>query len=93
MYEGNHMIAMVYARKVSLLQDIRLEYGFRQYLKSYCRECIRDVDIPFTLWIDYKEYTFCTKRCALRFKKRRTPPVLRRKPDMDDLYRLYEVKE
>lgn len=87
------MLAMMYARKVSLLQDIRLEYGFRQYLKTYCRECIRDIEIPFTLWINYKEHTFCRETCALRYRKRRPTSGLRRKPDMDDLYRMYEVKE
>lgn len=87
------MLAMVYARKVSLLEDIRLEYGFRQYLKSYCHECIRDVDVPFTMYIHYKEHTFCRETCALRYRKRKPTSGPRRKPDMDDLCRMYEVKE
>jgi len=88
------MEAMVHARKVALLQDIRLEYGFRQYLKTYCYECVEDIYTPYTLLIDYKEYTFCSKKCgssAYRFRSRCTKQ--KRNPSMDELCRMHQDKE
>lgn len=87
-------LEMVHARKVSVLQDIRLEYGFRQYLKTYCYECIQDVDEDYTLLLDYKEYTFCSYACAKKARREilRTGKRQRRNPDMDDLCRMYSVK-
>jgi hypothetical protein len=83
------MIAMVHARKVSLLQEVRLEYGFRQYLKTYCYHCIEDVDTPYTVWMEYKEYTFCSKNCSSKERRMRYMRQ-RRTSHMDDLCRMYQ---
>jgi hypothetical protein len=91
LYRREYMVHMVHARKVALLQDIRLEYGFRQYLKSYCYECIQDIHIPYTKLIDYKEYTFCSRECASKRKRARCKRQ-KRMPDMDDLCQIYSVK-
>jgi len=85
------MLAMVHARKVSVLQEIRLEYGFRQYLKTYCYECIHDIREPYTMLIDYKEYTFCSKECSSKTYRHRSRRQ-KRKPHMDDLCRMYQIK-
>ena len=85
LHEGRSIMSvveMVHARKVAVLQDLRLEYGFRQYLKSYCYECIQDIDLPHTRLIDYKEYTFCSRKCA---KKATRVHRQKRTPSMDDL--------
>ncbi len=91
MYPKGYMLAievMVHARKVALLQDIRLEYGFRQYLKSYCYDCIQDIHTAYTKMIDYKEYTFCSQRCASKRKRARCKRQ-KRSTNMDDLCKLY----
>jgi len=80
------VLEMVHARKVKVLQDLRLEYGFREYLKTYCYECIQDIDIPYTRMIHYKEYTFCSRKCA---KKATRVHRQKRSPSMDDLCRNY----
>ena len=79
-------IEMVHARKVAVFQDIRLEYGFRQYLKTYCYECIQDIYTPYTRMIDYKEYHFCSHTCA---KKAVLTMRQKRTPSMDDLCRIH----
>jgi len=83
--------AMAHARRVALLQEVRLEYGFRQYLKSYCYDCIKDVDVPYTRMIHYKEYTFCSEKCATRAMRVRCKRQ-KRNPSMNELCQMYQSK-
>jgi hypothetical protein len=87
-------LEMVHARRVSMLQNIRLEYGLRQYLKTYCYECIQYVYQPHFVLIDYKEFTFCSLACARKSRRqllRTGCKRQKRKPDMDDLCRNYQA--